>query len=182
MSDESFKTYLASLNIPANDKRYALSFFKKADYFESLREIANKDTNKTISMGYGNFNSKISFVIEDSDIFDIIKPSLMECMDVFDISFWHIYMTFIDKVNINYPEKYNLLIHELHAVAPDVLYLFVRNQESYNKILDEYKAKSISLPCKVFHIIVPENGIDDKLLQKQFFGMFKYLINYKEIE
>lgn len=182
MSDETFKAYLSSLNIPADDKKYVLSFFKKADYFESLREIINQDTGETIAMGYGNFNSKIGFVVEDKSIFEVIKPLIVEYMDKFDINIWNTYLTFIKKAKTDYQEHYSLLVHELHAVNPNVLYFFVRKEETYNQIISEYENRSVKLPTKVFHIVVPEDGIDNNALQKQFFDMFKYLINYKEIE
>ena len=73
MSDETFKAYLLSLDIPAEDKSYVLKFFKKADYFESLRQVVTQDTNQVISMGYGNLNSKIGFIMQDSSIFESVK-------------------------------------------------------------------------------------------------------------
>ena len=187
MSDETFKAYLLSLDIPAEDKSYVLKFFKKADYFESLREVVTKDTNQVISMGYGNLNSKIGFIMQDSSIFESVKELLLEYMNKFDMNIWNVYITFINKVDIDYDERFSLLVHELHAVGPEVLYFFVTDEEHYLSTLNEYKKFNINLPRKVFKIIVPEAGADknmftDNALEKQFFGMFKYLINYKETE
>lgn len=182
MNDKEFKDYLSSLGISSQDKQAALKFFKKADYFESLREKVNKNTNTPVLMGYGNLNSKICFVVQNKKIYESIKPVLTHYMDKFGINIWDVYITFVDKTEVIYPEKLNLLVHEVHAVNPDVLYLFLDNPKSYQDIVDQYKAINVSMPCKIFNIIVPDFDTNDSLLQQNFFDIFKYLINYKETE
>lgn len=178
MSNESFKAYLLSLEIPAEDKKYALQFFKKNDYFDVLRKTVNQDTNENVLMGYGNFNSKISFVMQDQNVLETIKPLLMGFMNKFNVNFWDIYLTFVHKVNENYIDRYSLLTHELHAVNPEVLYLFVDDENS-ERIINEFYRKSFKLPTMVFNIGIPPEESDIDEYRKNLFKSLKYLINYK---
>ena len=65
MSQESlndFRQYLLSLNTASDDKRYAMNFYKKSEYLESLKQEAINDLHCHISSGYGSVNSNICFI------------------------------------------------------------------------------------------------------------------------
>ena len=57
--NDDMKTYLSALQIPVEQKRYAMNFCKKIRYLNELHEMAVKEINGYIRVGYGNVNSKI---------------------------------------------------------------------------------------------------------------------------
>ena len=66
IDQKDFDAYLAQLDIPVEEKRYASSFLKKNHYLNVIQQmgIQSSETNM-LEMGFGNLNSKIMIVIEN---------------------------------------------------------------------------------------------------------------------
>ena len=171
-----------TLAIPSEQKRYAMNFCKKINYLNELRDTAAQDIQEYICSGYGNVNSRICFVFKNSNHYNAIKPLLQEILDKLHINSWDVYVTFVDKSKKEYSKKYLFLINELHAINPGLLYIFDKDKEMYKDIISYFIVKNIDLPEKYFFIDVQKITSTDTEVRKELWGMFKYLINYKEIE
>lgn len=176
------KEYLLSLNINPDDKRYAMSFCKKMDYINDLINKVISDTHEHVSIGYGNVNSKICFVVKDENTFEIIKPLIQEILEKFHLNFWNVYVTFVDKTKTEYANKYTCLINELHAIKPGVMFVVGHDDKQYNEICNAFTNANIALPKTHFYIDIQKLGSTEPATRKELWMKFKYLINYKEIE
>lgn len=179
---DDMKQYLSALEIPSEQKRYVMNFCKKAYYLNELHEIVAKDTNENINTGSGNVNSKICFVFKDKNSYEIIRPLLQEILDKFHINIWDIYITFVNKTQVDYSKKYSFLINEIHAVNPGLLYVFDKDDDTYKDIVSSFLVRNIVLPEKYFFIDVQKLASSDTEIRKDLWNTFRYLINYKEIE
>ena len=91
MSQESlgsFRQYLLSLNAASDDKKYAMDFYKKSEYLESLKQEAINDLHCHISSGYGSVNSNICFIFPDEESLSVIKPLVQDVLKKLKINFW----------------------------------------------------------------------------------------------
>lgn len=180
---EDMRQFLLSLNTATEDKRYTMYFCKKLSYLNELRNAIVKETNDDyVSMGYGNVNSKICIVVKDEQTFNIIKPLIKEILEQFDINFWNIYVTFIDKSKSPYKDKYNLLVHEINAIKPNLLYVFDKDDTMYLEMTRAFCTLNIDFPEKYFFIGLEYLASTDIEVRKLLWRDFRYLINYKEIE
>lgn len=181
MKAQEIKDYLLPLRVSNDDKRYVLNFCKKLEYLESLREKVSKDTNMDVTSGYGDINSKICFIFNNVISFNIMKSMIQDKLDMFEINFWQIYVTFVNKVEKDYPLKYDMLCSELSAIKPDLLYVFDNDIKVYNKILSSISHFKILEPEHHFFIDVVQLASSDADVQSKMFYDLHYLINYKTL-
>ena len=116
MSQESlgsFRQYLLSLNAASDDKKYAMDFYKKSEYLESLKQEAINDLHCHISSGYGSVNSNICFIFPDEESLSVIKPLVQDVLKKLKINFWGVYTPFLNKSSQEYSKKYNYQIYKI---------------------------------------------------------------------
>lgn len=179
---DKVKQYLSALSIESEQKRYTMNFCKKINYLNELHCITAQETQAYVCTGYGNVNSKICFVFKDKEKHDEIKPLLQEMLDKFGINTWNVYVTFVNKTQVEYNKKYSFLVNEIHAVNPDLLYVFDKDDVMYNEITNSFTSRNISLPEKHFMVDISKLTCSDIEVRKELWNIFRYLINYKEIE
>lgn len=173
------RNYLTNLNIPSEEKSTAMNFCKKMQYISSLGETVCKETHEHVSFGYGNPNSKICLIVNSEQSFTVIKPLIQEILDKFGLEFWDVYVTFVHKTKCPYPKEMNLLMHEIHAVNPGVVYVFDSNDTNLNLLQHEYGLNNLQVP-KMFFVDVVKLTQTDTETRKELWQLFKYLINYKQ--
>ena len=189
MSYNDMKDYLLSLpqDVSIEDKRYALNFCKKIEYLNSLRDIAAKETSSMINFGYGDVNSKICFIFDNINSFKKIKENIQKVLDVFKMNYWQSWITFIDKTDIEYNNKLELLSNELYAIKPDLIYYFSINDERYNSLLniiDNFnKINNVQVCKKIFYININDivNINNDNIKSGELWNKMRYIVNYKSI-
>lgn len=180
---ERMKQYLSSaLSIPSEQKRYTMNFCKKINYLNELHAVAIQDTNEYVCTGFGNVNSKICFVFKDKEVYEIVRPLIQETLDKFHINAWDVYVTFVNKTKSEYSKKYSFLVNELHAINPSLMYIYDNDEVMYDEILEEFQKRNIALPSKHFLVDIQQLGSVEIEVRKALWNIFKYLINYKEIE
>lgn len=178
----NMRQYLSALNIPSEQKRYTMNFCKKMEYLDELHNIAIRDTKEYVCTGYGNVNSRICFVFKNKDSYDAIKSLLQNILDKFHINSWDVYVTFVDKTQEEYNKKYLFLVNEIHAINPGLLYIFDKDDVMYKEIINAFSACNIALPEKHFIVDTQKITSSDIDVRQELWNIFRYLINYKEIE
>ena len=178
---DNMKQYLSALEIPVEQKRYAMNFCKKISYLDELHNVASQDTHEYVCTGYGNVNSKICFVFKDKKCHDVMRPLIQEILDKFHINTWDVYITFVNKTETEYAKKHSYLINEIHAVNPGLLYVFDKDDDMYLNVIQAFTERNIDLPEKHFFIDVEHLASSDVEVRKLLWRDFRYLINYKEI-
>lgn len=173
------KTYLTPLQIASSDKRYVMNFCKKTKYLESLRDKLYKDTQESITPGYGNANSKICLVFNNPERFKTVKPFIQEQMDSFKINFWDVWTTFINKTKCNYPYKFELLGHEINAIGPKCLYVFTDDDSDYDNVMQYITNINANLLDKHFNIRISDFASQDMSIKRKLWYDFHYFINYQ---
>lgn len=176
------RQYLSVLSIPTEQKRYAMNFCKKIEYLNELHNIAVQDTKEYVCTGYGNVNSKICFVFKDKNSYDTLRPLLQEILDKFHINIWDVYVTFVNKTKTEYNKKYSFLANEIYAIGSGLLYVFDNDDVIYKEIVDSFVTRNLTFPEKHFMIDIQKLTSSDTEVRKELWNIFKYLINYKEIE
>lgn len=171
---------LDASDILKEEKEYAMSFCKKTEYLNGLRDAVINELHEPVAAGYGDVNSKICFVFPDEETFNLIKPVIQDVLETFRLNFWDVYVTFIDKTKSDYPDKYGYLINELYAVSPKVLYVIDKTDVSYNNINKGFATSKIPHPSeKAYHISIEDVCSTEESIKKKLWKMFKYLINYR---
>ena len=176
------RQYLSALDINTEQKRYAMNFCKKVQYLEELHHIAIQDTEEHVCIGYGNVNSQICFVFSNKNIYDTFKSAITDILEKFNLSPWNIYITFINKTQKEYEKKYSFLVNELHAIGANSVFVFDKDETMYNKIIETFGMRNITLPERHFFIDIQKIVSTEDEDRKELWNSFKYLINYKEIE
>lgn len=179
MQLQEIKEYLLPLGIPDIDKRYTMNFCKKLEYLEGLRSKVAKDTGMNVSGGYGDINSNICFIFNNVKNFNVMKSIIQEKLDLFDINFWQIYVTFINKIEKDYSMKYSMITSELSAVKPKLLYVFDKDKRVYDEIINSLNKFNVAVPERNFFVDVMDLASDDEEIKKQLWFTLHYLINYK---
>ena len=186
MSQESlndFRQYLLSLNTASDDKRYAMNFYKKLEYLESLKQEAINDLHCHISSGYGSVNSNICFIFPDEESLLLIKPLIQDILKKLKINFWGIYITFVNKSSQEYCKKYNYLMNELNAVKPSIVYVFDKEKYIIDRLKQEYDKYNINISNHYFQFVdVRQLASSEEKDRMDLWNVFKYMINYREIE
>lgn len=179
---DNMRQYLSALDIPVEQKRYAMNFCKKIKYLEELQGLAVQELNEYVCTGYGNVNSKICFVFKDKQTYDIIRPLVQDILEKFSINAWDIYITFVNKSTKEYPRKYPYLINELHAINPNLLYVFDKDDTIYKDIVNAFLSQNITLPEKYFLVDTQKLASIEENVRQELWNVFRYLINYKDIK
>lgn len=179
---DDMRQYLSALNIDSEQKRYAMNFCKKAYYLNELHEIAIRDTDEHVNIGYGNVNSQICFVFRDKDRFDLVKSLVQDILDKFNINIWNVYITFVDKTASEYNKKYSYLANEINAVGSKLLYVLDKGDTLYKDVIDSFTTHNIALPERHFAVDIEKIASSDTEARKELWSIFRYIINYKEIE
>lgn len=186
MSQESlgsFRQYLLSLNAASDDKKYAMDFYKKSEYLESLKQEAINDLHCHISSGYGSVNSNICFIFPDEESLSVIKPLVQDVLKKLKINFWGVYTTFLNKSSQEYSKKYNYLMNELNAIKPNIVYIFGKEKSIIDNIKQEYDKYNISVSNHYFQFVNVQQLASSKEEDRiALWNVFKYMINYREIE
>ena len=147
---------LSSSNIASDDKRYTMNFCKKTEYLNHLRETVVQDVHEYVSTGYGNVNSQICFIFDNEQTFEIVKPFVQDILDKFHISFWSIYVTFVDKTTNEYSKKIPYIANEINAVNPNLIYFVVNQEKTEELIVDELERISNKKPERFFYVDIKE--------------------------
>ena len=157
-----------------------MNFCKKNEYIQTIMQQAIQETKSHMSFGYGNVNSNICFLVNSEEMLNNIKPLLQEVLDKFGVNFWDIYVTFINKTSVPYVRNINLLMNEINAVSPKIIYVFDENEQSITTLTNEFKAYGIQ-PAKCYYININKLSENTVEVKRELWNMFRYLINYKEI-
>ena len=180
---DDFKQYLVSLNAASDNKRYAMNFYKKSEYLESLKQEAINDLHCHISSGYGNVNSNICFIFPNEESLSIVKSLIQDILKVLKINLWDIYITFVDKSSQEYSKKYNYLMNELNAIKPSIVYVFGKDKSVIDRLKQEYTQYNISVSNHYFQFVDVQQLASSKEEDRiALWNIFKYMINYREIE
>ena len=181
MSFVSLKNYLSSLAIKTEEKRYVLDFCKKLEYLEYLQKKAAAETHKNINTGYGNANSQICFVFQDIAEFAKAKPDVVKQLEKFLMNLWDVWITFIDKCDIDYVHKYEYLAHEIHCVNPKLMYVFSdeNNSDVMDVMMNHMKNLGIQPPQIAYRINLNDLSSEDPEVRQHLWNRLRYLINYK---
>jgi hypothetical protein len=179
--DSTRQYLLANDAVSKQDKEYALNFCKKTEYLEQLKQALINELHETVASGYGDVNSNICFVFESEKAFQFLKPVLHDIFETVKLDFWDAYITFVDKTQTEYPNKYGLLMHEIHAISPKVLYVIGETDVSYNTLNRAFAMAKVNHPAaKAFHITPELLCSTEEQDRKELWKMFRYLVNYKE--
>ena len=179
--DNTRQYLLANNAVSKQDKEYAMNFCKKTEYLEHLKQTLIDELHETVASGYGDVNSNICFVFESEAAFQLLKPALQSLLDVIKLNFWDVYITFVNKTQSEYKNKYGLLMHEIYAVNPKVLYLVSETEEPYNMLNYAFASAKVNHPAsKAFHLTPQLLCTTDEEDRKELWKMFRYLVNYKE--
>lgn len=181
MAFESLKDYLSSLVIKAEDKRYVLNFCKKLGYLESLQKKVAIDTGENVVTGYGNPNSQICFVFKNQKEFAEAKSKLQPHLDTFLVNLWDVWLTFVNKTEMDYPQKYECLAYELHAVGPILMYVFTNGQDDNEKntILEAMQKIGAPTPQISHNVNINDLTSQDPVVKQSLWNRLRFLINYK---
>lgn len=176
----NIKDYLIPLNIQNTDKKSFMDFYKKMSYIETLMENLALSVNEKINMGYGDFNSKVCFIFKDRQTFEKLKDSLQKNIEIVDVHFWQVYTTYVSKTSKELPNDISILMHELNAIKPQIIYLFDENDEVLNKLNQECAANNI--PCTTKQLLINPDMIlnDNTQSRKDLWKLLKFLVNYKK--
>lgn len=147
---QDLKEYLFNLDAPKENKNYTFSFYKKLSYLDYLQQHAASQANANIVSGYGNANASIVFVFQSPPLFKEERENIDKLLERFSINIWDIWITFIDKFIIDYPQKYFYLAHELDTIDPKLVYVFSRDN-AYQNIMQALKKCNISIP-NIFNV------------------------------
>ena len=173
------RTYLKSIPIPSDEKNSVMDFCKKETYRQNLMQAMISEVGDIpVSFGYGNVNANICFVFDNQNTLFVMKPLIQKLLARLKTEFWTLYTTFINKTEVEYPNKIDLLVKEISAVKPQVIYFFCND----DKDIVEFKKMCINNGIAVpKHYLVPMDKLvqDDAESYKELWKIFRYMINYK---
>lgn len=180
---DDLRQYLLSLNAASEDKKYAMNFYKKSEYLESLKQEAVNDLHCHISSGYGSVNSNICFIFPDEQSLNVVKPLVQDILERLKTNFWSIYTTFVNKSEQEYNKKYNYLMNELNCIKPSIVYVFGKDSSCMDRLKQEYAKYNISVTDNYFQFVdvqqLASSKEDDRIA---LWNVFKYMIGYREIQ
>lgn len=174
------REYLLPLNISNEDKRYVLNFCKKIEYLEGLRKQVAAETGERVELGYGDANSKLCFIFQNKREFQAVKKVLQSRLDNFCLNLWQIWITFIDKVPVDYANKYSLLAYEINAINPTVIYTFGDNPDTASTV--EQSIRQVGCSDLLHYFFIDFATLSDDDAHKILWPKFKYLINYQTLD
>lgn len=179
---EEMKQYLLPLNALQDDKRYVMNFCKKIEYLDSIRQRLYEVTGMDVSSGYGDVNSKICVVFNSETKFKEFRQAIQNVLTIFGTEFWELYITYINKVDMDYPKKYEMVASELSAVRPSLLYVIDKDRGEYDRIIDSLKMLNVPVPEKHFFVDIAEMCSSDEAVRQGLWKVLRYFINYKTFD
>lgn len=178
---EDLRQYLGGISIDPAEKNFAFDFCKKNEYITQLMQAVIQNVNGVhVSMGYGNLNSKIVMVFPNENSLSVMKSTIQKLLDKFHIDFWSLYITFIDKTEAEYPLKFNVLMNEINAISPQIIYFVDKDDSQIVNLKIEFNKYGIKLPKH--YLLEAEKLVNDtEQNRKEIWKSFKYAINYKDL-
>lgn len=179
IDQKEFDAYLAQLDIPIEEKRYASSFLKKNNYLNQIQQmgIQSSETNM-LEMGFGNFNSKIMIaIINPNDKKNVLK-FLTPLLERINISIWNCYLTFCQKCS-DTKVNIEILERETQCINPEVYITFGNVQTNFNDL------KNITINMKDVNYVLDENNFQTEKyinIMKGIYAFIPKLIPFKELE
>lgn len=171
---------LDSVDIEQGMKVYAMNFCKKNEYLNGLRDTVVNEIHETVTVGYGNVNSKICIVFSDENSFQLVKPVIQEILEKYRLNLWDIYVTFVNKTVSDYPGKYAYLVNELYAVGSQVIYVIDKDDNIFNNIQRAFSVMNVPSPTnRMYFVSTLDICSTDEEVKKDLGRMFKFLINYR---
>lgn len=120
--------------INKEDKKFVYDFYNKFYYLGELNENIIADLNDKISIGYGNYNSKIMIVLSSENILEETITVIKPIIENINISLWNVYITVVKKSEATYDKYDAAILNEINAVNPSLLYVIDKDIQSYYSI------------------------------------------------
>lgn len=120
--------------INKEDKKFVYDFYNKFYYLGELNENIIADLNDKISIGYGNYNSKIMIVLSSENILEETITVIKPIIENINISLWNVYITVVKKSEATYDKYDAAILNEINAVNPSLLYVIDKDIQSYYNI------------------------------------------------
>jgi hypothetical protein len=180
IDQKEFDAYLAQLDIPVEEKRYASSFLKKNSYLNQIQQmgIMSKNSPEVLEMGFGNFNTKIMIVVANPSEKKIVLKFLTPLLERINISIWNCYLTFYQKCsNTNVCDE--LFEREKQCIKPEVIIRFNNSETNY----DDIKNITINMD-DVKYVLNGDNFQTEEYISimKGVYAFIPKLIPFKELE
>lgn len=183
---DTFKEYLDILG--EEDKEYVSSFFNKREYIENLNETAIKHCGNNIFSGKGNYNSKITVIVDKKENIDEVIRFIKPLFENINTSLWNIYITCIEKDG-NQNELWDQMIqYEINAVSPSFILMFSNKEKSFIEKDIAFLKKtipSVNITLEdVQYVLNEDNFKTEKYIEilNTFYGYVLKLIPLREIE
>jgi hypothetical protein len=179
IDQKDFDAYLAQLDIPVEEKRYASSFLKKNHYLNVIQQmgIQSSKTNM-LEMGFGNFNSKIMIVVSNPSEKKTVLKFLTPLLEKINISIWNCYLTFYRKCS-NMQVCDEILEREKQCICPEVIIRFNNGATNYDNL------KNITISIDDVKYVLDENNFQSNeyiSIMKGIYSFLPKLIPFKELE
>lgn len=180
IAQKEFDAYLAQLDIPVEEKRYASSFLKKNVYLSQIQQmgIMNNNSPELVEMGFGNFNSKIMIKISSPADKKMVLKFLTPLLERINISIWNCYLTFYCKCS-NMTTNNEILEREIQCIKPEVIINFNHATSNYDNI------KNITINIDDIEYVLDETNFKTERymeIMKGVYGFLPKLIPFKELE
>ncbi len=165
--------YVNSTNCSQYDKNDFILFCKKQEYLDKIMGIMFNTVKCKINYGYGNLNSDICFLFDDIQSEEAIKKELANILNKYNIDYYSIYVTYINKCDRFYGRYLELLYSELNAVNSKIIYYFGESEEQINLFKDLYIKNNKTFNYR--YINTKDFNFDSMKSE------IKYMIKYKNI-
>lgn len=180
LDQKEFDAYLAQLDIPVEEKRYASSFVKKNSYLSQIQQmgITNMDSPELLEMGFGNFNTKIMVVVANPNEKKTVLKFLTPLLDRINISIWNCYLTFYNKCS-NMKINGEILEREIQCINPEIVIVFNHDQTDYSDL------KNITINIEDVKYVLNEDNFQTEeyiSIMKGVYSFLPKLIPFKELE
>ena len=180
IDQKEFDAYLAQLDIPVEEKRYASSFLKKNAYLNQIQQmgIMNNNSTELVEMGFGNFNSKIMVKISSPVDKKTVLKFLTPLLERINVSIWNCYLTFHNKCS-NIQTNEEILEREMQCIKPEVIITFNHSTSNYNDI------KNITINLDDIEYVLDEDNFKTERYMEIMKGVYNFLpklIPFKELE
>lgn len=180
IDQKEFDAYLAQLDIPIEEKRYASSFSKKNSYLNQIQQmgIMSMKSPEVLEMGFGNFNTKIMIVVANPSEKKTVLKFLTPLFDRINISIWNCYFTFYRKCSdMNICDE--ILEREKQCIKPEIVIRFNNGITNY----DDLKNITISMD-NVNYVLNGDNFQTEEYvnIMKGVYAFIPKLIPFKELE
>lgn len=180
IDQKEFDAYLAQLDIPNEQKRYASSFLKKNNYLNQIQQmgIMSNNSPELLEMGFGNFNTKIMIVVANPSEKKTVLKFLTPLLERINISIWNCYLTFYRKCS-NMQVCDEILEREKQCINPEIIITFNNGATNYDDL------KNITISIDDVKYVLDENNFQSSEYINTMKGVYSFLpklIPFKELE